>query len=115
MTGWRIGYAAANAEIIGAMNKIHQYTMLCAPIMAQEAAIEALRKGANEVEGMVAEYDQRRRFMIKRLRDIGFSCFEPKGAFYNCIDSSIRKEPIRAGHLKFIREVYKNSISIWDV
>ncbi len=82
MTGWRIGYAAANPEIISAMTKIHQYTMLCAPIMAQEAAIEALRKGTEEVEAMVAEYDQRRRFMVKRLRDIGLSCFEPKGAFY---------------------------------
>lgn len=82
MTGWRIGYAAANPEIIGAMTKIHQYTLLCAPIMAQEAAIEALRKGADEVDAMVAEYNQRRRFMVKRLRDIGLSCFEPKGAFY---------------------------------
>ncbi len=82
MTGWRIGYAAAKPEIIGAMNKIHQYTMLCAPIMGQKAAIEALKEGNNEVEAMVAEYDQRRRFIVKRLRDIGLSCFEPKGAFY---------------------------------
>ncbi len=82
MTGWRIGYVASNAEIVGAMTKIHQYTMLCAPIMGQEAAIEALQKGADEAAAMVAEYDQRRRFMIKRLRDIGLSCFEPKGAFY---------------------------------
>ena len=82
MTGWRIGYVAANPEIIGAMNKIHQYTMLCASIMAQEAAIEALRKGSDEVDTMVAQYNQRRRFMVKRLRDIGLSCFEPKGAFY---------------------------------
>lgn len=82
MTGWRVGYAAANPDIISAMTKIHQYTMLCAPIMAQEAAVEALRKGADEVDTMVAEYDQRRRFMLKRLRDIGLSCFEPKGAFY---------------------------------
>ncbi len=82
MTGWRIGYAAANPEIIGAMNKIHQYTILCASIMGQEAAIEALRKGDIEAEAMVAEYNQRRRFIVKRLRDIGLSCFEPKGAFY---------------------------------
>jgi aminotransferase len=82
MTGWRIGYAAANPEIIGAMNKIHQYTILCAPIMGQEAAIEALKSNTNDVEEMVAEYDQRRRFMVKRLRDIGLSCFEPEGAFY---------------------------------
>ena len=82
MTGWRVGYAAANKEIIGAMTKIHQYTMLCASIMGQEAAVEALKKGTCETEEMVAEYDQRRRFMFKRLRDIGLSCFEPKGAFY---------------------------------
>jgi aminotransferase len=82
MTGWRIGYAAANPEIIEAMNKIHQYTMLCAPIMGQEAAIEALRKGSTDTKSMVEEYDQRRRFMVKHLRDIGLSCFEPKGAFY---------------------------------
>ncbi len=82
MTGWRIGYAAANKEIIEGMTKIHQYTMLCASIMGQEAAIEALKKGDSETEEMVAEYDRRRRFMYKRLRDIGLSCFEPKGAFY---------------------------------
>jgi aminotransferase len=82
MTGWRIGYVASNTEIVGAMTKIHQYTMLCAPIMGQEAAIEALRKGDDDATAMVAEYDQRRRFMFKRLRDIGLSCFEPKGAFY---------------------------------
>ena len=82
MTGWRIGYAAANSEIIGAMTKIHQYTMLCAPIMGQEAAIEALRKGSAEVNKMIMEYDQRRRFMVRRLRDMGLTCVEPKGAFY---------------------------------
>ena len=82
MTGWRVGYAAANKDIIGAMTKIHQYTMLCASIMGQEAAVEALRKGSCDTEEMVAEYDQRRRFTYKRLRDIGLSCFEPKGAFY---------------------------------
>ena len=64
------------------MTKIHQYTMLCASTMGQEAAIEALRKGDIEAASMIAEYNQRRRFIIKRLRDIGLSCFEPKGAFY---------------------------------
>jgi len=82
MTGWRIGYAASNSEIIGAMTKIHQYTMLCASTMGQEAAIEALRAGDIEAASMIAEYNQRRRFIVKRLRDIGLSCFEPKGAFY---------------------------------
>jgi aminotransferase len=82
MTGWRIGYAAAREEIIEAMMKIHQYTMMCAPTMAQMAALEALRAGDAQVEEMVAEYDQRRRVMVKGLNDIGLTCFEPKGAFY---------------------------------
>lgn len=82
MTGWRIGYAAANHEIIEAMTKIHQYTMLCAPIMAQMAAIEALRSAEGEVEAMVKDYDRRRRLMLEGLRNIGLTCFEPKGAFY---------------------------------
>ena len=56
--------------------------MLCAPIMGQMAAIEALKKGSSEVQAMVREYDRRRRVMVKGLRDIGLSCFEPKGAFY---------------------------------
>ena len=82
MTGWRIGYAAAREEIIEAMMKIHQYTMMCAPTMAQMAALEALKGGDAQVEEMVAEYDQRRRVMVKGLNDIGLTCFEPKGAFY---------------------------------
>jgi len=82
MTGWRVGYAAARAEIIEAMSKIHQYAMLCAPIMGQVAAIEALSSGQAAVEEMVAEYDRRRRVIVKGLNDIGLSCFEPKGAFY---------------------------------
>ena len=82
MTGWRIGYAASDSEIVGAMTKIHQYTMLCASIMGQMAAIEALKAGDSEVEAMVREYDRQRRVMVKGFRDIGLSCFEPKGAFY---------------------------------
>jgi len=82
MTGWRIGYAAARDEIIEAMMKIHQYTIMCAPTMAQMAALEALKGGDAEVEEMVADYDQRRRVMVKGLNDIGLTCFEPKGAFY---------------------------------
>ncbi len=82
MTGWRIGYAASGSEVIAAMTKIHQYTMLCAPIMSQMAAIEALKAGDREVAAMVEDYDRRRRVMVKGLRDIGLSCFEPKGAFY---------------------------------
>lgn len=82
MTGWRVGYAAASAEIIEAMTKIHQYTMLCAPITGQMAAIEALKSGESSVREMVADYDRRRRVMVKGLNAIGLSCFEPKGAFY---------------------------------
>jgi aminotransferase len=82
MTGWRIGYVAAKRRFIQALTKIHQYTMLCAPTMAQMAAIEALKNGENEVENMVQEYNRRRRFMVKRLNELGLPCFEPKGAFY---------------------------------
>jgi len=82
MTGWRIGYAAAPAEIIAAMTKIHQYTMMCAPTMAQVAAIEALRSGDESAAEMVEDYNRRRLVMVKGLRDIGLPCFEPKGAFY---------------------------------
>jgi aminotransferase len=83
MTGWRIGYVAANPELTEAMLKVHQYTMMCAPIMGQMAALEALKENNNQdVEDMLAEYDRRRRVIVKGLRDIGLSCFEPKGAFY---------------------------------
>jgi len=82
MTGWRIGYAAAPARVLEAMVKIHQYTMLCAPVTAQVAALEALRRGQRYVEDMVAEYDRRRRVLVKGLNDLGLACFEPRGAFY---------------------------------
>lgn len=82
MTGWRIGYAMSNPAIISAMTKIHQYTMLCAPITAQIAAIEALRHGEKYMKKMVSEYDKRRRFIYDGLTNAGLKCFEPKGAFY---------------------------------
>ena len=82
MTGWRIGYAMGNADFIGAMTKIHQYTMLCAPITAQVAAIEAIKQGTPSRNKMVDEYDRRRRLMVDGLRNIGLDCFEPRGAFY---------------------------------
>ena len=82
MTGWRIGYALANKAIISAMTKIHQYTMLCAPITAQIAAVEALRHGEKYMKKMVSEYDKRRRLIYEGLQKAGLSCFEPKGAFY---------------------------------
>ena len=82
MTGWRVAYAAARPEIIAAMTKIHQYTALCAPIMSQMAAIEAMRTGEAEAQRMVEEYGRRRRVVVKGLNDIGLDCYEPKGAFY---------------------------------
>ena len=82
MTGWRIGYAAAPKEAIAAMTKIHQYTMMCVPTMAQVAAIEALKSGGDDVTRMVEDYNRRRMVIVKGLRDIGLQCFEPKGAFY---------------------------------
>lgn len=88
MTGWRLGYAAGPREIIEAMMKIHQYTMLCAPTIAQKAAIEAF-KLQEEVDNMRESYDQRRRFFYQELLEIGFDVVEPKGAFY--IFPSIKK------------------------
>ena len=82
MTGWRIGYVAAPARVIEAMMKVHQYVMMCAPIMGQMAAVEALRNGEEAVQKMVAEYDRRRRVIVEGLNNIGLGCFEPKGAFY---------------------------------
>lgn len=82
MTGWRCGYAVGNRDILGAMTKIHQYTIMSAPTMAQMAALEALKSGEDAVLEMVADYNNRRKFFIKGLHDIGLPCFEPKGAFY---------------------------------
>jgi aminotransferase len=82
MTGWRVGYALARREIIDAMTKIHQYTMLCAPIMAQNAALCALQEGENDVNSMVSEYNYRRRFMYTKMNEIGLPCSKPMGAFY---------------------------------
>ena len=82
MTGWRVGYAAAPKEIIAAMTKIHQYTMMCVSTMSQMAALEALKGEQESVTEMVEDYNRRRQVIVKGLRDIGLSCFEPKGAFY---------------------------------
>jgi len=82
MTGWRIGYAAAPREVIASMTKIHQYTMMCAPTMAQVAATEALKSGEDSATEMVEEYNRRRLIIVKGLNNIGLPCFEPKGAFY---------------------------------
>lgn len=82
MTGWRIGFACAGPEILEAMMKIHQYIMMCASIMGQKAALEALKNGDPHVEEMRQKYDERRRFLLQGLHSIGVTCFEPKGAFY---------------------------------
>ncbi|NLX70208.1 MAG: aminotransferase class I/II-fold pyridoxal phosphate-dependent enzyme [Clostridiales bacterium] len=93
MTGWRLGYAAGHPDLIGAMVKIHQYTTLCAPIMAQVAALEALNKGFEDgfasVEYMVRQYNRRRKVIVNGFREIGLDCFEPMGAFY--VFPSIKK------------------------
>ncbi|MDP2937040.1 MAG: aminotransferase class I/II-fold pyridoxal phosphate-dependent enzyme [Dehalococcoidia bacterium] len=82
MTGWRIGYAAAHQDIMEAMVKVHQYTIMCAPTAAQYAALEALKEGEVAVLEMLEEYDRRRRVIVKGLNEIGLECFEPRGAFY---------------------------------
>lgn len=86
MTGWRVGYICGPAELIGVMNKIHQYGILCAPRQGQAAALEALRvgreNGYEDVCHMRDSYDRRRRLMVDGLRKLGLSCFEPRGAFY---------------------------------
>ena len=86
MTGWRVGYACGASEIIGLMNKIHQYAIMCAPRQGQVAAMTALRTGREnsyeEVVRMRDSYDRRRRLMVNAFREMGLHCFEPFGAFY---------------------------------
>ena len=82
MTGWRIGYACAPAEVIEQMMKIHQYTVMCVPTAGQYAALEALTTGEADVQRMVGEYDRRRQRIWERFNTMGLRCFEPRGAFY---------------------------------
>ena len=82
MTGFRVGYACAPAPIIEAMMKIHQYAIMCASNMSQEAAIEALENCQKEVETMRNDYERRRNFVVSRLNEIGLPCHVPKGTFY---------------------------------
>lgn len=90
MTGWRLGYSLAPVEITDMMTKLHQFAIMSAPTTAQYAAIEALKNGDRDIEKMRDEYDMRRRLVVKRFREMGFSCFEPEGAFYvfPCIKST---------------------------
>lgn len=82
MTGWRVGFVCGPSELLTQTVKIHQYTMLCAPIMAQKAATKALRDGIPEMEHMVSVYNERRKYLVERLNKMGLDCFEPEGAFY---------------------------------
>lgn len=82
MTGWRLGYACGPEELIKQMTKIHQFTIMCAPTQSQYAAVEALRNGDDDVKLMRESYDERRRYVLYRLNEMGLPCFEPKGAFY---------------------------------
>ena len=82
MTGFRIGFACAPPDLTEAMMKIHQYTMLCAPILSQKAAVEALTRGEADMLEMVGEYEKRRNFIHSSLNEIGLPCSLPKGAFY---------------------------------
>ncbi len=82
MTGWRVGWICAPSDVLEAMMKIHQYIIMSAPTPSQYAALEALRTGEEDVRRMVAEFDRRRRLMVKGLRQIGLTLFEPHGAFY---------------------------------
>jgi aminotransferase len=82
MTGWRVGYAAAPADLLQGLLRIHQYTIMSAPTMAQIAALEAIKNGEKYVEAMVAEYDRRRKLMVTGMNELGLPTFEPRGAFY---------------------------------
>lgn len=82
MTGWRLGYAAGPENILKQMTKLHQFAIMCAPTTSQYAAVEALKNGDSDVEMMTEAYDQRRRFLIHELREMGLPCFEARGAFY---------------------------------
>lgn len=88
MTGWRLGYACGHRELIAAMLKIHQYTIMCAPTTSQWAAVQSLREGREDVQRMVESYNQRRRIVVQAFQQMGLPCHEPEGAFYAfpCID-----------------------------
>jgi len=89
MTGWRIGYACGPAALIEAMMKIHQYSMLCASILSQEAALEALVRGEDAMKSMRDQYHRRRDFIVRRFNEIGLKCHLPRGSFYAFPDVSV--------------------------
>jgi aminotransferase len=89
MTGWRIGYACGPAALIEAMMKVHQYSMMCASILSQEAAIEALLRGEDGMKKMRDQYHRRRDFIVRRFNEIGLKCHLPRGSFYAFPDVSV--------------------------
>ena len=104
MTGWRLGYALGNHEIIEQMVKIHQFAVMCAPTISQYAAIEAMEQGDRDIEAMRESYDQRRKFLYHELQRLGLPCFEPQGAFY--MFPNIREFGLSSGEfaLKLLKE-----------
>jgi aminotransferase len=82
MTGFRIGYACGPAEVIDAMMRIHQYSMLCASIVSQEAALEAIQRGEPDTIEMRDQYRVRRNYIVSALNDMGLTCHVPRGSFY---------------------------------
>jgi aminotransferase len=89
MTGWRIGYAAGPAEMMRGLLRIHQYTIMSAPTMAQDAALEALRSGEPHVQQMLKAYNRRRELIVPGLNRLGLPTFEPRGAFYAFPDIAV--------------------------
>jgi aminotransferase len=94
MTGWRVGFACGPKEIIAAMTKIHQYTIMCVAITSQMAASEALETGRKSVEEMRREYKRRREFLLERLNSLGLECVNPNGAFY--LFASLKKVGLKS-------------------
>jgi aminotransferase len=82
MTGWRIGFIAGPRELMQAVAKVHQYAIMCAPTMAQYAAMQALKEGEPDVQRMVSEYDRRRQLIVRGFNSMGLPTLEPRGAFY---------------------------------
>ncbi|MGF1482800.1 MAG: aminotransferase class I/II-fold pyridoxal phosphate-dependent enzyme [Opitutales bacterium] len=105
MTGWRIGYACAPAELTEAMMKVHQYCMMCASIISQEAAREALVNGSESVARMKEQYDRRRQFIVRRFNELGLSCHLPKGTFYTFPDIS----STGLGSLEFAQDLLESA------
>jgi len=104
MTGFRLGYACGPAELIEAMMKIHQYTMLCASSLSQKAALEALTRPETDVGEMVDEYRRRRNFITSALADMGLDCPRPQGAFYAFPSIARFRLPAKEFALRLLRE-----------